>query len=92
MREDFQARLKPLGLVMREHRITRLQMSQENLSHQAGKGDTWLNELESGKGIQNPSLSRLVAWARAVQAQEFGLYVVLHNAFTDVPLLDGDEQ
>lgn len=87
MDDDMRERLKPLCAVLRQHRITRLQVSGQALSEQAGKGQTWVTDLENGNRIGNPQLSRLILWANLVQAQEFGLYVTLNDVYTDIPLL-----
>lgn len=89
--DDLSAKLQPLRDVMRQHRTRTLQIPGAELSHAAGMGDTWITEMENRRSSENPALSRLVKWAGMIHAQEFGLYIVLNNIYTDVPLLPTED-
>jgi len=85
---DFRVRLAPIAAVMRQHRKQVLGMSAVEFSRAAGPYDQYVSVLESGLGLRNPTIGKLVHWAKMAQAQEFGLYVVLNGVTTDVSLID----
>jgi transcriptional regulator with XRE-family HTH domain len=88
---DLSNELRPFAVLMRQRRKD-LKLTADRASKLAGKGFTWLTELETGKGIRNPQITRLVAWAQALDVQELGLYVVIDGHFTAVPVLENYDE
>jgi transcriptional regulator with XRE-family HTH domain len=87
---DISNELRPFAALMRQRR-KELKLTADGASKLAGKGFTWLTELETGKGIRNPQITRLVAWAQALDVQELGLYVVIDGHYSAFPVLEADE-
>jgi hypothetical protein len=88
---EVYTRLAPLRRMMREHRSQTMRVTARQLSAKWGKGPTWICEMELGHFSRNPGLERLTNWAVANEAQEFGLYIVLNNVYTDIPLITPED-
>jgi hypothetical protein len=86
---DISGRLSPLCAVMREQRKKVLHMTGLEFAEAAGAHENYTYLMESRHGLRNPTLGKLVQWVETAQAQEFGLYVVLNDVYTDVPLIEG---
>lgn len=86
--EELFKMLEPFRHTLRQYRENVLQKPAWKLSADIGRGTTWITEMEIGHRSSNPGLARLTRWADAVGASEFGLYIVLDNAYTDFELLN----
>ena len=87
---DLSEKLAPVIRAMREYR-EQMGLTGREVSTLAGYTATWCTELESGTGLKNPTVSRLVRLAGALEVQEFGVYVVIDGHHTAAPLVGGDE-
>lgn len=88
---DLTEKLTPFIDAMRNQRRD-LAMSLSAVSRAAGAHRTWASTLENGEGCANPALSKLADWAQAVEAQEFGIYVVIDGHHTSVPIFGDDDE
>lgn len=90
--EDLFDTMAPFRATLRTYREERLRISAGQLSRKIGKGTTWITEMEIGHRSSNPGLGRLARWADAVGATEFGLYIVLNDAYSDFELLNPEDK
>lgn len=90
MSEDIAwEKLQPLRKLLRTHRKQNLKRPQVDLAHSLGMGDTWITDLEIGR--RGMGVGTMIRWVEAVEAQEFGLYIVLNGVYTDIPLIDPED-
>lgn len=89
--EDISNQLAPAIDAFRRRRNA-LKLSAAELSTLAGYGPTWVTDLEAGRGRANPTISRYIRWATALDAQEFGIYVVFDGHHVAIPLFETDDK
>lgn len=83
---DLRQHLTPLGTDLRRQRRY-LFRSTEAFAATLPVGRSGIANLESGAGLTNPTLGRLTTWARHVEAEGFGVYVLIDGQHTAAELV-----